>query len=708
MYKLKYYCDFYSVENTFYRIEILEDTNETITAEEVKLIADTATLEYNTIGYFDKMLFPSLSFTLLSERNFQFHSLYSSDIVRHKIVLYKEDQIIYTGFVDPEIYEEEYDSLTTYNVEISTSSLAILKRIDNPLFGMMTIKSIVSQLLGEIGITDINWNIQKKGIVDNLQVNVEDLTINTDVFLKENLNDFENCYDILESVLIPFGAWLYYYDNKVLITDKPQLIGNEINIDENILNDSSLEIADTYKDISIIFDPSLKTEKTSCELDYDTFSTKTPVSTVSYQMPEDTNFRSFTLQQFAERDFSTLKIPQNTSLESQGIYYRASRSVPTFSGSKESFVCHSWGQNGIGSNRINPAVCWWEDATKANKTIIETKLIPISDVQGDKWFINLQLNMLISACWNALEAPSIKNDEGNNSDFQNWSNFIYIGGDIHLCDKDGNVLYYYKNDNVIKERGWNLTYPEWIKVDSTSPLRRMQYFYSYYDNRKNTTPFNNSFANNSLSCGFTSKNSNVPFRFDKMKGNGDLIPLPPEAGYLRIRVLSGMEAFDSGMKRNSKLINKIKHMWYKSITVAITDENGISDKADNEYVYKGIIDNYAENSEEINTIIGIVPISEDSSKGSLYYSVNGTYKKVKGFKRSNNDTIGMLEEKTLTDYGDIFETKRCIIKGNTKPLNFLQKYKSQYFPNKTFVLSGRIHNLDMDEQESTFIEFPLN
>ena len=70
MYKLKYYCDFYSVLGNLYRIEIQEDTDNNITPEEVKWIADTASLEFETIGYLDKILFPSLSFTLLSERNF--------------------------------------------------------------------------------------------------------------------------------------------------------------------------------------------------------------------------------------------------------------------------------------------------------------------------------------------------------------------------------------------------------------------------------------------------------------------------------------------------------------------------------------------------------------------------------------------------------------------------------------------------------------
>ena len=42
MYKLKYYCDFYSVLGNLYRIEIQEDTDNNITPEEVKLIADTA------------------------------------------------------------------------------------------------------------------------------------------------------------------------------------------------------------------------------------------------------------------------------------------------------------------------------------------------------------------------------------------------------------------------------------------------------------------------------------------------------------------------------------------------------------------------------------------------------------------------------------------------------------------------------------------
>ena len=60
MYKLKYYCDFYSVEGNLYRIEIQEDTNNSLTAEEVKLIADSATIEYDAVGSLDKLLFPSL------------------------------------------------------------------------------------------------------------------------------------------------------------------------------------------------------------------------------------------------------------------------------------------------------------------------------------------------------------------------------------------------------------------------------------------------------------------------------------------------------------------------------------------------------------------------------------------------------------------------------------------------------------------------
>ena len=95
---------------------------------------------------------------------------------------------------------------------------------------------------------------------------------------------------------------------------------------------------------------------------------------------------------------------------------------------------------------------------------------------------------------------------------------------------------------------------------------------------------------------------------------------------------------------------------------------------------------------------------DDSSKGSLY---NNDQKKIQGFKLNPDDISGMLEEKVLTEYGDIFETKRCIIKGNTRPVDFLQKYKSNFFTDKVFVLSGKIHNLQLDEQESTFIEFPI-
>ena len=108
-------------------------------------------------------------------------------------------------------------------------------------------------------------------------------------------------------------------------------------------------------------------------------------------MPEDNNYDSFTLQQFTDRDFSTITIPKNKELENQGIYFRASRTIPNFTGSKEAFVCNSWGYQGTGGERINPAVVFWDNAAVANKTIMQSSLIPISDLACDQWFINLKL-----------------------------------------------------------------------------------------------------------------------------------------------------------------------------------------------------------------------------------------------------------------------------------------------------------------------------
>lgn len=700
-YKLKYYCDFRAIDNTMYRLEIKEYTSATLTPKEVKLIADSAELQHEPVGYLDKLIYPTLSFTLLSEENFQFHSLYSSDIKKHKVLLYKSGNLIFTGYIDPEVYEEDYSTTSNYEVNINCSTVGMLDRVESQLHDMMTLKDIVATIMQEIDINNIEWDVAKKGVVDSELIAAENLSINTDLFRGKEKND--SYKEILEEISNSFGAYFFLYDNKLLITDRPTSHGSTFNIDSNIINSATLEVAKTYKDIAIIYDPNIRTTIEELALDYDDFATITPSSTVHYQMPKDTNYRSFSVQQFTGKEYDKIKVLTDNQLTADGVNYRASRIIPSFSGAKDAFVCHSWGQNGEGSNRTNRSVCWYNNSRIGNRPILETSLIPITATGGDKWFINLQLNTLISACWNALEPAEVKNDKGNDSDFQNWCNFIYLPGDIELCDAEGKVLYYYDNSRVVAERGWNQTYAGWTKVtryDNTYPNGK--YFFSYYDNRKNSTPFKNSFAKNSLSCGYTGKDEDIPLRHEKMKGQGDIIPLPPIAGYLRIRVRSGLEAYDSGMIRMSALMFKIKHMWYKDITVRLTDMNGVVDNSDDEYLYKGTLDNYAENSEEINVKIGNVGTLDTHGLGSLYHND----RKIKGFKLSTTDELEPLAVKVLKDYGNIFDSKKRVIKAVMKDLPMNNQYTSNWFTGSKFIITGKYHNLMASEAETTLIEYP--
>ena len=146
----------------------------------------------------------------------EFSHLYTSDAYEYKVEVYKNNALIWTGYVSPELYSEP-DIAPPYDVQIiATDGLGELKNFNFEKRGLISISDHLSAILSNIGI-DLNLNIVSSlRYVDKQGV----ASAEHDVFkVRLNMDHEEgnSCYDVLQNILAYLNANLTQYNGRYLI-----------------------------------------------------------------------------------------------------------------------------------------------------------------------------------------------------------------------------------------------------------------------------------------------------------------------------------------------------------------------------------------------------------------------------------------------------------------------------------------------------------
>ena len=142
---LKYYADIKDVENNSIRVEIYvrEDVNKTkeitIAKEGIKISRECD----------DDILYPIVNskatIEVISENDREFLSMYRVGYKEAQLVIRKNDNLYWTGSLDPEMYSEPFDKESVYLCTLSFSDLSVLKRVKWTKAGLMSIENIIKQ-----------------------------------------------------------------------------------------------------------------------------------------------------------------------------------------------------------------------------------------------------------------------------------------------------------------------------------------------------------------------------------------------------------------------------------------------------------------------------------------------------------------------------------------------------------------------------------
>lgn len=146
----------------------------------------------------------------------EFSQLYTSDAYEFRVAVYRNDSLLWMGFVSPELYSEP-DVAPPYDVQIiATDGLGELKNFKFEKRGVASMLSHINYLMGKTGIGMALNIVSELRYVDDAGVASADKGV---LDFKINLDHEEGstCYDVLQNLLSSINANITQYNGRYLI-----------------------------------------------------------------------------------------------------------------------------------------------------------------------------------------------------------------------------------------------------------------------------------------------------------------------------------------------------------------------------------------------------------------------------------------------------------------------------------------------------------
>ena len=237
-YQQKYYFNFVSLDGHTNRVEIWQNTSATLTPVEIDSLALPFSIELPAIkDKFQPVRGSGCEINILSASNFQFFTgLYHVDKKEIIIKHYIDGSINWLGYLDSELIRERYDYLTNYPFQITgNDGFSLLDRIQflqgasdttpggiytgvKSLFDIMT---IIINRIGELPFSEILISLSTTSplfIIGSNETVLHKVYVDTANFIKED-GTAETMRKVLESILQPFGAFIFQDKGNIRIVD---------------------------------------------------------------------------------------------------------------------------------------------------------------------------------------------------------------------------------------------------------------------------------------------------------------------------------------------------------------------------------------------------------------------------------------------------------------------------------------------------------
>lgn len=771
---IKYYSEFASQKGETWRVEILT-TDGTTTPTEITLDADEPLIiEWEDCDKHEPLQGATLTIKAETPTDRGFLPFIAANPLEVIAKVYMGGTLFWQGCLDAENYEEPYQRSNGYVVTITFTDFGQWKRIPFKLNGIMSIRQVIAQCMEAISLptaaldtlvsiqtskdTDFNHNNQWRDDAD-----LSTICIDTANLYDEDGNP-KKMYDAVEAMLQPLALRIIQRNGRITIYDLNALYKA------------------TYIDPADPADPQQPTAP--IEWDSDTQTLNTDKQRQSFKVRFSPNGKPalihYNLDDYVKATNYTDSVvvwkanPATVGVggdnyESFAFLYTSSRKSSNFFGLQylnpraQPFQIKSY----MGKAADAIGIAWmamlykYGDSTYSGHSIdnrfngvYATDEAPILMQLPDTWcpahsgyfkydenaqdlsqYLRLKLSVLMDTRYNPFEDPS-KADEQPKKDWDYIAGVVYVPYSLVLYDKDGTPIYQLISEAYKEQRTPSSTYygyrQEWQKITDPTNFSPAYAFLAYYKDSKRTDVFDGK----ALAEGWTTNNDRRRFWFyatDRPKDStyskrfiqeGEKIPLPPIAGFLRLTLYCGLYinrvTYDNGFEdpayypTKEKMMNKqdertsssfkylLRFILYKIPELSIVTGAQADATETPETEYKAVLQNTSIEELSLDTDFGTDVELSSMQKGTFRTTDNHRLL----LRRTNTHTPWTIETDLLNMLISQYRQRCIMLKGEcVTPTQALTTFTERAQPTSTrFIIKSEVLDAIKGTSNITFVE----
>ena len=720
----RYSGTFGSYGGVLWKVCIMQEAESAFKVQELRFpFEEPLLIEWGETEKEDVVASSTATLRVISPGDRTYENLYSIEVGKIRLDVYREGALYWSGCLDPEFYEEPYTSNSDYEVELTFSDFGILDRLKYNLSGRQNCKELLLHILGK---SQISYNsVNETGMTTKLPSGgsgLAQLDVRSDNFYDED-GEASSLKDVVEGFLRPLGlrmeqrngvVWIYdlngayskfgtkktewQSDDQVMGTDK---VVNNAKITLSVYSDAELLSGDVEYPGEYSEDTTDITNDDNGVWSYyvDYKEENRIGSSWDYQ------YISFTL-------FTSSGTGTETGLAEKGSSARWFHIEPLLGAEEADGVAYMFRTQGHGDLSTGwPKLIGGDPKSHGESLLMKTKRVYLPKIASEdtkKYYVRLVEEILLDVRYNPFTEGNEGNEEENYKCMKSWFGYVMIPVTVTLYDENGTALLHYSNEDVAKSSDkpghLSMTRGQWLSGAS----QWGECWLEWYDpDDRDESCGVGGWQKNRHCIGLSTEQ--IYKSFGQMD-EGQYMPYPEQGGYLEVCVYAGVWLYDYGettfgeteLANKKSMYDKIRWMLYKAPTLEVVKGNITKSDAETDDIeYSSYINEAAKEDLEIDTICGTSEKQCPSSKAIFLNASTG--EQVKTMTRAGRTT--QVEQLLLGTLYSQFADRKTRLEG-TVSLNSgnISLYRDAMQSGKKFICLSDVQDVKADTSEIIIVE----
>lgn len=713
---------------------------------------DPLTIEIQETEKHEPVQGSAATLKIISGSDRAFIHLYTEDATEWRLRVWRDGKLWWTGVLDPEQYEEPYERLDGYTVQLTFTDFGAMDRLrfDLPRGQFASVRGILDAALARCRIEcGVEEHTGYKGVT------LGGILVRTDNFYDEE-GEAMTWREAVESVLQPLALRMVQRAGKVSVYALSELRGLTPEPVDWQGDSSTLGVDKVYSSVALTFNPYGDTAVLEPDFDVDLKNpSQTWIMAPGFEVDEDHDvedhgvdevYQGFKLLHSSQVEGTAPVTLGNTGAQ----FYHID---PVYSGSESKGVATLVSQYlAIGGHLISvkntsrsgsdddimrdciPVKNWRTFDIDCSGVTTAFAAEPVWLGLAGSGLLKLSLSMLHDCRYNPFEGENRKNEEGNYKRQKKRWNFVYVPLRMWIETEYG-AIWQYVNNDVIKSFRPGVNVREVVPESSEPDFKR----YGWKSLNSGASPqwgeawllwYDWDDRQEKSACdGWATNRPTVGRKFDALpawwskRGDGEYTVMPPVGGMLHVEIGTGVIVYPYGaLSLPENLAGENCYVFPGAVTVPhwtlfrdlkleIVDRDGLAIDTE-DIVYRCEMNPKAADSLELDTTSGTSDDALPTSRGLLYLTdpddpggdMSRLYKLTKQY--GEDDVAAHPEAHMLSSIASQYSRRMTVLSGTTSiPASALPVFtEASQDADVRLMLKSEVQHLQQDISDSTFVE----